>query len=871
WSGSAWVQLGNDLDGTAGDTQAGSSVALSEDGSRVAYGSSGDGAGSVKVLQWSGSAWVQVGGDVVGETLDDQFGFSIDLSAEGTAFAAGAISNQGDEIGASAGHVRVHGSVSNTPVPDAPTNVIATAGNGQVDLSWNAPANPGGSAIIGYTATATPGGATCTTTGALTCTVSGLTNGTPYSFTVVATNSDGSSAPSEGSAWVTPAAAPSAPTGVFGVPNDSAASIGWSEPADDGGSPVISYVVTASPGGSTCSTDGTLTCIVPNLTNGTQYTFTVTATNAVGTSGASDPSDPVTPAPVPGQPLGISAVPGSGLANVSWSAPATAGTDNIIAYTATASPGGARCATTGALTCTVAGLTNGTEYTFTVTATNAIGTGDPSDPSDAVMPVGAPLAPRSVAATAQPASAVVAWAAPLSDGGSAITGYTATTSPGSSTCSTAGTLSCTVTGLSNGTAYTFTITATNALGTSPSSTPSDPVTPTDVPVAPTAVAATAGNAQAAVSWAGSVDNGGSPISAYTVTSSPAGGACATAGDLTCTVTGLTNGTTYTFTVTATNDNGLSPASDPSNAVTPSENPNTPQNVTVTPDGDGNADVSWDPPPNPDGDIDGYVVTVSPDGEGCTTDGETTCTVTGLINGQTYTFTVVVVIDGEEGVGSAVTVPGTGIDGGTVTGLPGSGGSTQGDAESEPGTCPAPLLPFDDANTVISVSDVACIYGLGITGGTTPTTYSPNQAVDRNQMASFIARLWRAAGLECPAATASFVDLSFAISAADVSCIWAIGITGGTTPTTYSPGEAVDRNQMASFLARLWRETGRSCPSPELPFTDVDTVISVSDVACIYGLGITGGTTPTTYSPNQTVDRNQMASFLARLWRALGDD
>ena len=68
--------------------------------------------------------------------------------------------------------------------------------------------------------------------------------------------------------------------------------------------------------------------------------------------------------------------------------------------------------------------------------------------------------------------ALVAWTAPASDGGSPITGYTATSSPGATTCTTTGAPSCTVSGLTNGTPYTFTVTATNAAGTGPASTPS---------------------------------------------------------------------------------------------------------------------------------------------------------------------------------------------------------------------------------------------------------------------------------------------------------------------------------------------------------------------------------------------------------------
>jgi hypothetical protein len=92
------------------------------------------------------------------------------------------------------------------------------------------------------------------------------------------------------------------------------------------------------------------------------------------------------------------------------------------------------------------------------------------------------------------------------------------------------------------------------------------------PGAPQNASATAGNQSADVSWQAPASDGGSAIADYTVTSTPGGQTCTTAGDTSCTVDGLTNGTTYTFTVTATNDVGTGPASQPSPPVTPSSHP-----------------------------------------------------------------------------------------------------------------------------------------------------------------------------------------------------------------------------------------------------------------------------------------------------------
>ena len=102
--------------------------------------------------------------------------------------------------------------------PGAPTAVTAVPGDATVSLSWTAPANSGGASILGYTGTAAPGGATCTTTGATTCLVTGLKNGTSYTFTVTATNIAGTSAASAASTKVTPRRDNSARVLAVGLP-----------------------------------------------------------------------------------------------------------------------------------------------------------------------------------------------------------------------------------------------------------------------------------------------------------------------------------------------------------------------------------------------------------------------------------------------------------------------------------------------------------------------------------------------------------------------------------------------------------------------------------------------------------------------------
>ena len=275
-------------------------------------------------------------------------------------------------------------------------------------------------------------------------------------------------------------------------------------------------------------------------------------------------------------------------------------------------------------------------YPFTVTASNGMA---PSATANLSIPVVTlPSAPTGVTATRGNVSALVSWTAP-NPGSSSITGYTVTASSGSFTCTTTGATSCVVTGLTNGVSYTFTVTATNGAGTGPASSPSNAVTPDTVPDAPTNVVATRGNSSASVTWTAPSSNGGGAISLYTVTSTPGGHQCTAPTTAGCTVGGLTNGTSYTFTVAATNDTGTGLSSDPSAPITAASNPGAPTGVTGI-GSDSQVVVSWTAPASNGSGIISYTVTASPGPGTCSTNGATTCIVTGLTNRQQYHFSVV---------------------------------------------------------------------------------------------------------------------------------------------------------------------------------------------------------------------------------------
>ncbi|MGI9132044.1 MAG: fibronectin type III domain-containing protein [Candidatus Nanopelagicaceae bacterium] len=450
--------------------------------------------------------------------------------------------------------------------PNAPTITSVDSLDGSLQVNFSAASN-GGATITNYSystnGTSYTSFSPSQTSSPLT--ISGLNNGTSYPITIKAINSQGSSVASN-SVSGTPYAAPGPPTNILGTTGTSqTVELSWTAPTS---TIITGYFIEYQPSGGSwttaiANTNSTSTFYsVTGLTNGTTYSFRISAINDIGTSSAASAASTYIPASSPDAPTVTGLSPGSATLTVTVSPGSANGsaitsymysTDGGVTYWSRTDGGGSSSTITITKTSDSSGvtnLTNGVTYTVYIQAVNAYGTSSPSN-SLSATPQAAntkPDPPTGVTATAGDLQATVSWTAPVNNGGATITTYTVTSSPGSKTCSTTSvspstpTTNCTVTGLTNGTSYTFTVTATNSVGTSNASTASSSVTPTGAALTPTFGTPTATadgftvqitNYSASYTWTGSAT---------------ASGSVAISGTGLVTVTGVAAGTSSTATI-----------------------------------------------------------------------------------------------------------------------------------------------------------------------------------------------------------------------------------------------------------------------------------------------------------------------------------
>ncbi|MHB8736964.1 MAG: fibronectin type III domain-containing protein [Candidatus Dormibacteria bacterium] len=536
------------------------------------------------------------------------------------------------------GNAPVEGPVSAAPqacVPNAPS-VTLSAGDGAVTLTITPDTHAG--RVANYTVaygtrsgnyTVTDSGITATT-GNTTFTVSGLTDGTTYYLAVYA-NGDGGTSPASAEVSGTPLDASAAPAGL-GVTltagaTTAGASVAWTNVTGTTGTgSTFTYNLTRT--GSDSSSKNYTGVVSPftdtnTLANGVTYTYSVTAVNAHGLSSAAS-STTTTPLSAPTGLTG--SAPTGTKVNLAWTA-----VTGATSYSVTRGTGTPVTVTSPSYSDTT--VANGSSYTYSVVAVNAgaqslAATVNVSTPS----PVGAPT---SVTATIGNGTVTLTWGAVTNATGYEVDYGTTTLVKDSNYNGTATTD--TISGLTNGATYTFNVYTLSAGGRSgtPASTTATPVSAPTVPGVPV-VTVTAGSTTgtAALTWTAPTCTTCGTTFTYNVVRTATGQATKNYRGLTSAslndTNALRNGVTYTYSVTALNAGGTSPAA--AIAVTPLS---APSGVSAQPTSGSSVTVSWSAVTG----ATSYSVTSAQATGSPFSTATNSALITNLVAGHSYTFNV----------------------------------------------------------------------------------------------------------------------------------------------------------------------------------------------------------------------------------------
>ncbi|HEY2044413.1 MAG TPA: fibronectin type III domain-containing protein [Jatrophihabitans sp.] len=286
------------------------------------------------------------------------------------------------------------------------------------------------------------------------------------------------------------AAPPSAPRTLSATAGSGSVNLSWTAPSSDGGSAITSYsLYRGTTAGGEASTPVATNVSTNNFTdtglvNGTKYFYTVAAINSAGPSPRSNEASAtptVTQPTVPSAPRSLAATPASGSVSLSWTAPTANGGSPVTGYNIyRGTTAGGEVATPLASNVTTLSYTdiadtNGSAYFYKVAAVNAVGVSAQSNEASAAPLATVPSAPQGLTASGASGSIALSWSAPLSDGGSGVTGYDiyrGTSGGAESSTPIATNLvlnSFTDTAATNGATYYYQVSAVNNIGTSPRS------------------------------------------------------------------------------------------------------------------------------------------------------------------------------------------------------------------------------------------------------------------------------------------------------------------------------------------------------------------------------------------------------------------
>ncbi len=550
--------------------------------------------------------------------------------------------------------------------PGAPTSLTAIAsGRTIINLSWIAPSEDGGAAIMGYNIQISPNGTSNwtdlvanTVSESITYAHENLVPSTTHHYRIRAINSVGPGPPSNTDSAITDArTVPSPPTGLVATASGRAIiNLAWKPPSDDGGATISGYRIEVSPDGVASNWED---LVADTQSNSTSYAhenlnpettrhYRVSAINIVGTGNSSNAADATTDAvtvTIPDAPTSLSASSsGRTIITLSWKAPSNNGGSDISGYRIEESTNPTSSGWTAVVSNTESRLTTydhenlapSTTHHYRVRAINSIGGGPFSNTSStSTEALAAPDAPTDLIATASGRTVInLSWKAPSDNGGAVISGYQIEVSPNGTSNwtdlvanSRSASTSHAHENLPVGTTRYYQIRAINTIGTGPVSNISSATTDAlTAPDAPTELSATSsGPTSINLSWKAPSSNGGSAISGYRIEVSPNGTSSWTdlvshtrSRSTTYVHENLAPSTTRYYRISAINSTGTGAVSNVSSARTDAlTTPDAPTGLTATATGRTTIYLSWTAPSASGGAIiTGYKIEVSAD-EGST--------------------------------------------------------------------------------------------------------------------------------------------------------------------------------------------------------------------------------------------------------------
>jgi len=539
----------------------------------------------------------------------------------------------------------VKSSVQMYTVPSAPVVSAGVIGNQSLTITTNTTSNGGGDLTtfkykLSTDSVFTNVAITSPSTNSTTFTIPNLLNGSTYSIQICATNGAGNSAITTYGPVSLGKVVPFAPTITSVIVGNTSAKVIFTPPYN-GGDPIdlYRYSINNSVSDSGFVTIGLVdsSFTITGLTNGTSYTVKMMSHNSLGNSVESAVSAPFVPKTAPSSPTITNVTVGNQSATVAFSAPASNGGSSITKYRYRLSGGNAVDITgvslvnsTGSFT--ISGLTNGTSYTLTMTATTIAGESVLSVVSSAFVPCSTPDTPIITGVSKGDQSASVTFSVNVQ--GSSLTGLRYSLNDASFVLTSSTTSPLLLTGLSNGTSYSVKIQAVNSVGESPASLGSSAFVPMTIPGAPTITSIEPGNGLITVSFADPEYNGSSSITGYKYAVND--GSFISIGMVQSPYVirnGIFNGIPYSVVLKAVNEMGVSPASTVSETVIPFTLPDAPIVGAIT-NGDKTATIALTAGSSGGYPIQSYAYSIN-DGEPIVITELTTLSFSGLDIGTEY--------------------------------------------------------------------------------------------------------------------------------------------------------------------------------------------------------------------------------------------